>query len=71
MYPQQWSAVYGLSFALGKAYECISAWCHVTGALVVQVVLILYCKLFWVLSGRCHCLWPWHCTPRYLFSQVH
>ena len=46
MYPQEWSAVYGLSFTLGRAYECLSTWCHVTGALVVQFVLILYCKLF-------------------------
>ena len=38
--------MYGLSFTLGKAYECISTLCHVTGALVVQLVLILYCKLF-------------------------
>ena len=56
MYPQEWSAVYGLSFTLGRAYECISTWCHVTGALVVQFVLILYCKVFlMVLNGRSHC----------------
>ena len=48
--------MYGLSFTLGTAYGCISTWCHVTGALVVQFVLILCCKLvFVVLSGRSHC----------------
>ena len=46
IYPQEWSAVYGLLFTLATAYECISTWCHVTGALVVQFVLILYCKVF-------------------------
>ena len=56
MYPQKWSAVYGLSFTLGRAYECISTWCHVTGALVVQFVLILNCNLFlMVLNGRSRC----------------
>ena len=56
VYPQEWGAVYGSSVTLGKAYECISTWCHVTGALVVQFVLILCCKLsFVVLSGRSHC----------------
>ena len=53
VYPQEWSAVYGLSFTLGRAYECINTWCHVTGALVVQFVLILYCKLFFAGAG-----WP-------------
>ena len=38
--------MYGLSFTLREASECISTWCHVTGALVVQFVLLLYCKLF-------------------------
>ena len=49
--------MYGLSLTLGRAYECISTWCHVTGALVVQLVLILNCKLFFwmVLNGRSHC----------------
>ena len=48
--------MYELSFTLGRAYECISTWCHVTGALVVQFVLILYCKFFlMVLNGRSHC----------------
>ena len=45
--------MYRLSFTLGRAYECISTWCHVAGALVVQFVLILYCKVFlMVLNGR-------------------
>ena len=44
--------MYELSFTLGRAYECISTWCHVTGALVVQFVLILFCM---VLRGRSHC----------------
>ena len=56
MYPQELSALYGLLFTLGRAYECISTWCHVTGALVVQFVLILYCKVsLMVLNGRSHC----------------
>ena len=55
-----------------RAHECISTWCHVTGALVVQFVLILYCKLFlMVLNGPSHCCWPWHCTPRSFFGHVH
>ena len=48
--------MYGLSFTLGRAYECISTWCHFTGALVVQFVLILYCTVFlMVLSAL---VWP-------------
>ena len=40
--------MHGLSFTPGKAYECISTCCHITSALVVQFVLILYCKpLLW------------------------
>ena len=38
--------MYGLSFTLGRAYECISTWCHVTGALVVHFVLILIVNFF-------------------------
>ena len=48
--------MYGLSFTMERAYEGISTWCHVTGALVVQFVLILYCKVFlMLLNGRSHC----------------